>query len=249
MKTRLLLAVLAVVVTPVIALAQAQAPVADSMQSWVGKRLILLGYGGYSDSELKKADLSKPPTTCSTAVEILGVSHSGRDLRFNIESIGSVQLAPRLGTSMVCPSFDKKALKISGVTSTDLEPGLDALVGRLLMTPEAFLAAHGAPFERPFAPVGEGFGGQNAIPAQALLTVTAGYSGEGRKSRIKGTVEALMTIGSDGRVHSLQIRKPLGSGLDEQVLRVLPMWRFDPALVNGTPVATRVNIQMNFSLR
>lgn len=42
--------------------------------------------------------------------------------------------------------------------------------------------------------------------------------------------------------------KPLGLGLDEEVVDVIRKWRFRPGTRNGAPVTTEIQAEMSFSL-
>ena len=46
----------------------------------------------------------------------------------------------------------------------------------------------------------------------------------------------------------MRIQRPLGFGLDESALKVLPLWRFQPARQGDKPVAVLSTIGMSFQL-
>lgn len=74
------------------------------------------------------------------------------------------------------------------------------------------------------------------------------YSVQARENRIQGTVEMSVVVGPDGLVRESKVEKSLGYGLDEQALKALQQWRFEPATVDGKPVAVRINVQMSFRI-
>ena len=55
-------------------------------------------------------------------------------------------------------------------------------------------------------------------------------------------------VGTDGRIHRPRIVKAAGMGLDENVLRVLPLWRFEPGRQNDRPVAAESTVENTFNL-
>jgi protein TonB len=75
------------------------------------------------------------------------------------------------------------------------------------------------------------------------------YSDDGRKGRIQGTVELLVVVKADGTVAIQDVRKALGYGLDQKAIDAVKTWRFIPGRKDGIPVATRVLISVNFTLR
>jgi protein TonB len=43
--------------------------------------------------------------------------------------------------------------------------------------------------------------------------------------------------------------KSVGYGLDESALEAVGEYRFEPATLNGKPIAVRVTVEVNFQLR
>jgi protein TonB len=99
--------------------------------------------------------------------------------------------------------------------------------------------------------VGEGVfnvGGGVSEP-QITYRILPEYSDDGRKGRIQGDVELLIVVKADGRVDFQNVRKSLGYGLDQKAIEAIRKWKFLPGKKDGTPVATRVSVSVNFSLR
>jgi TonB family protein len=75
------------------------------------------------------------------------------------------------------------------------------------------------------------------------------YSEAARKSKYQGTVVLWVMIGADGRVHSIQLRQPVGLGLDEKAIEAVKTWRFEPARrSDGKPIEVASMIEVNFRL-
>jgi len=55
-------------------------------------------------------------------------------------------------------------------------------------------------------------------------------------------------VGADGIPRDIRIAKPAGMGLDEQAVKAVQRWRFDPAKKDGNPVAVQINVEVNFRL-
>jgi len=83
---------------------------------------------------------------------------------------------------------------------------------------------------------------------RALYTPDPEYSEEARKSKYQGTVILWVIVGPDGRPHDIRVQRSLGMGLDEKALEAVKQWRFEPAKLNGQPVAVQINVEVNFRL-
>jgi TonB family protein len=75
------------------------------------------------------------------------------------------------------------------------------------------------------------------------------YSDDARKARAQGTVELLIIVNPDGTVDFQEVRKRLGYGLDQKAIDAVRKWRFEPGKRDGKPVATWVQVEVNFALR
>ncbi len=74
------------------------------------------------------------------------------------------------------------------------------------------------------------------------------FSEEARRVKLQGEVTLLGTIGADGLPRNLRVVRSLGMGLDEKAMETVKTWRFEPARMNGRPVAVQMNIIVNFHL-
>jgi TonB family protein len=73
------------------------------------------------------------------------------------------------------------------------------------------------------------------------------YTDKARKKKISGTVVLSLTVGTDGRAHDIKVSKPLGYGLDENAVKAVQSWKWEPALEEGTPIESKVNVTVSFS--
>jgi len=74
------------------------------------------------------------------------------------------------------------------------------------------------------------------------------YSEEARKAKYQGTVVLWIVVDAQGNVADCRVVKPLGLGLDEKAVEGVKVWKFKPAMRNGTPVAVRVMMEVTFRL-
>ncbi len=75
------------------------------------------------------------------------------------------------------------------------------------------------------------------------------YSAATRRRGIQGGVMLQVIIDEKGRVTSVQILKSLHPELDRATIEAMCRWRFEPATINGVPVAVYYNLTMSFSLQ
>ncbi|MGC2182716.1 MAG: energy transducer TonB [Terriglobales bacterium] len=74
------------------------------------------------------------------------------------------------------------------------------------------------------------------------------YSEAARKAKYQGAVVLWLVVGADGLPHNIGVQRSLGMGLDEKAIAAVSTWRFQPATLNGQPVAVEVNVQVSFRL-
>jgi len=65
---------------------------------------------------------------------------------------------------------------------------------------------------------------------------------------VEGKVYVSLTVDTSGRVTNVQIKKSLSPLADAEVVRVMKLMVFKPALVNGKPVNSRISLPCSFSL-
>lgn len=84
---------------------------------------------------------------------------------------------------------------------------------------------------------------------KVLSQVNPQYTSSAMRRKIQGQVELEAFVDTDGSAHVLRITKSLDPfGLDLSAIRAAESWRFEPGRVNGTPVATRVQMMLEFRL-
>ncbi len=74
------------------------------------------------------------------------------------------------------------------------------------------------------------------------------YSERARHAKYKGTLVLWIVVDAEGNVKSVRVMKPLGLGLDQNAIRAVHTWKFDPARRNGAPVPVYVSVEVSFKL-
>jgi protein TonB len=74
------------------------------------------------------------------------------------------------------------------------------------------------------------------------------YSEAARKAKYQGSVLLWLIVGPNGRTRNIRVQRSVGMGLDEKALDAVSQWRFQPATLNGQPVAVQINVEVSFRL-
>src|SRR5450755_2053621 len=74
------------------------------------------------------------------------------------------------------------------------------------------------------------------------------YSEEARKAKYQGVCVVQLVVGTDGRPHDIRVQRSLGLGLDEKAIEAVNLWKFEPGMKDGSPVATIINVEVQFRL-
>jgi TonB family protein len=74
------------------------------------------------------------------------------------------------------------------------------------------------------------------------------FTDAARKRRFQGTLGLDVIIDRTDKVRAVNIKHPLGLGLDEAAVNAVSTWRFSPATRNGQPVAVAVYVEVSFRL-
>jgi TonB family protein len=81
-----------------------------------------------------------------------------------------------------------------------------------------------------------------------VVTTNQNYPVKAKEANVQGKVTITFTIDSLGKTSNYKVRKGIGSGCDEEALRVVKLIDGDwlPGLVNDKPVAVEYLLQVNF---
>lgn len=87
------------------------------------------------------------------------------------------------------------------------------------------------------------------VPPQKVFTPQPIYTEEARQARIQGVVILQAIIDATGGVTAIKILKGLPEGLSEAAVEAVKTWRYQPATLDGRPVAVYYNFTISFSLQ
>ena len=75
------------------------------------------------------------------------------------------------------------------------------------------------------------------------------YTEIARKARIQGVVILQTIIDKEGNITDVKILKGLPMGLADAAVDAVKQWKYEPATLNGKPVAVYFNLTVNFQLQ
>ena len=91
--------------------------------------------------------------------------------------------------------------------------------------------------------------GHGVKPPRRVSGSEPEYDDKSRKEKTSGTVVLSLIVTKEGRARDIKIVKSLTSRLDEQAIKAVLTWRFEPATKDGEPVAVRISAEMSFNVR
>jgi TonB family protein len=83
---------------------------------------------------------------------------------------------------------------------------------------------------------------------KAVYTPNPEYTDRARRQKIRGSVVLSIVITDKGLVRDAKVVTGLDKDLDNQALKAVGAWRFEPATKNGKPVAVRIKVEADFKL-
>jgi TonB family protein len=188
---------------------------------------------------------------CDDAVLRQGVE--GQDYARHLLDVARAlkQTGPGWSPAMARPVHLERRL------ATILNPAVkrQAVSFRTVLVTVVFLACLGIPLAAMRAPAplassdSPATGADSTAQAHVVQYTTPPlYSDEALRQKIEGTVRVEAQVGVDGRVSNLRILNALGFGLDQNALLAVRDWRFAPAVREGKPVDSTMEIDVEFSL-
>ena len=75
------------------------------------------------------------------------------------------------------------------------------------------------------------------------------YTPDAMRAKVEGTVGLECVVETDGSTSGIRVIKALDPGLDEEAVKALRLWTFEPGKKDGKPVRVRITLEMTFTLR
>jgi periplasmic protein TonB len=102
--------------------------------------------------------------------------------------------------------------------------------------------------ETPYTPTFSAPSIPGDAPPKPLHTVKPDYPFDMKRAGLSGIVTLSCLVDEQGRVRDALVEKTPGPSFGASALEAIRQWTFTPAIRNGTPVAVRVTLPMNFVL-
>jgi len=90
--------------------------------------------------------------------------------------------------------------------------------------------------------------GDGVTRPKATYSPDPEYSEEGRRDKYMSVVRIAGTVDPQGSFMDLCVVQAAGEGLDEKAMGVVKTWKFQPATLQGEPVAVRLHVEVSFRL-
>jgi TonB family protein len=91
--------------------------------------------------------------------------------------------------------------------------------------------------------------GGGVSPPRPIYSPEPEYSEEASKAKFEGTCVLSLIVGVDGKAHDIRVVTSLGKGLDEKAVNAVNTWKFAPGTKDGVPVATQIQVMVDFHLK
>jgi protein TonB len=91
--------------------------------------------------------------------------------------------------------------------------------------------------------------GNGVTAPKPIKQVQPEYTDAARQARVQGTVQLTGIVEPDGTIGSIRVTKALDPELDQQAIKALSKWLFDPGQKDGVKVRVQVNVEMTFTLK
>lgn len=101
-------------------------------------------------------------------------------------------------------------------------------------------------FEEPTGPLP--VGGDVSAPVKIYHPLPS-YTEVARRAGVEGVVVLRAVVDKNGDVVDAKILRGLSFGLDQEALRTVRTWKYEPATLNGKPVAVFISVTARFSLQ
>jgi TonB family protein len=83
---------------------------------------------------------------------------------------------------------------------------------------------------------------------KAIYNPEPEYTDRARKKKIRGSVVLSIVVTDEGKVRDARVVAGLAKDLDQQALKAVSTWKFEPATKDGKPVPVRIKVEVDFKI-
>jgi TonB family protein len=129
-------------------------------------------------------------------------------------------------------------------------PTLQSAIAAIPLPYQKMLSLADEPPKKPAMPLHPecSVAGANFVRPKVIYQPQPDFTDAARRAHFNGAVTVLMTIDEKGHVSDLWLKSPVGLGLDEQAIKAVSNYRFEPATCDGAGVKTVLAVMVNFTV-
>jgi TonB family protein len=105
------------------------------------------------------------------------------------------------------------------------------------------------PAQKPWPPEGVTRAGPGIVAPRVVKHVYPSYTPEAMRRGLEGGVYMEAVVEADGLVGEVRVTRPVDPALDDQAVRTLRQWRFEPGRRDGVAVPVLIEVEMMFTMR
>ena len=87
-----------------------------------------------------------------------------------------------------------------------------------------------------------------ATAPRAVSKENPTYSEKARRAHLEGVVTLGLEVDDKGNTRDIRVVKSVGGDLDEEAIKAVKRWKFEPGTYEGKPVSVRLNVEVSFRL-
>jgi hypothetical protein len=244
----------------------------DPLAGWAGRTGFLRHRGDKGKWNVKRQEVRSASGTCDVAVEIRQARFDRGTAVLTMDMIGRPRLASRGARQERCGDDQPQiVVSVSGFDPAASTADLESTLADVFHTPEGYLRAYAVAYELPPPPKEEAKAESSTAESKAykvpamkvdvpvaehhltkkvvkVLWVDPIVRDPSGKISHEAEVQLKAVVGWDGRVYEPKVATPLSEDHERRVLRVLPLWRFQPARRGADPAAAEVRDRMVFRI-
>lgn len=165
-----------------------------------------------------------------------GVEHNDAPVVIITETWSAPDLKLVVRQKLTDPRLGESITELTGIRTAEPDPNLFQVPANYKVVDES------GDFEIPVMIR------SHASPPVLISTVLAKYTEQARDRGIQGTVQLTLFVDESGRAQGIRVEHSLDQGLDQEAVKAVRLWRFQPGERDGHAVRLPVSVDVTFSL-
>jgi TonB family protein len=89
---------------------------------------------------------------------------------------------------------------------------------------------------------------RRGVYPRRVYTPDPEYDDKARKKKIQGTVVLSTIVTKEGATADIRLMRTLTPGLDQQAIKAVSRWKFEPVVQDGKACPMKINVEVQFRL-